>query len=75
MKWTKTKPKLKGECLILTASKWGAETSFTLFEISKVEFEDKWYWGIFQDGDEWGDYEDLKADLYLVMKKPKINSH
>lgn len=73
--WTKTKPKLKGECLILTATVWNEETDFTLFEISKVTFEYTWYWGIFKDGDEWGDYEDLIADLYLVIKKPKITSH
>lgn len=33
-----------------------------------MDFE---YWGIFQDGQEWGDYADLKADLYQVIETIK----
>lgn len=69
MKWTKKKPKLTEECLLITAHYFGGMTgwNYHLYEIKKTDFEDKWYWGIFDDGDEWGDYADLKAELYYVL--------
>lgn len=75
MNWKNKKPKPTKECLLLTASYFAGNYEYHLFQILKTDYEDKWYWGIYTaDGDEWGDYADLKADLYLTMPlltKPK----
>jgi len=69
MKWTTKKPKLTKECLLLTSIKLkDAPREYHLFEIIKVEFEGQWYFGIFtEDGDEWGDYEELNTSLYCIL--------
>jgi hypothetical protein len=79
LRWTKKKPKLNKECLLITAQNWGKEQgwSYTAFSIEKVECDGRWYLGIItSDGDEWGDIDDLKADKYLVLPllKPLTNN-
>lgn len=81
MKWSKKKPKFNKdskECLLLVAVKIHGEWEYTLYQIKKYtlyqikksEYEEKWYWGIFTaEGNEWGNYADLKADLYCTMKR------
>ncbi len=65
--WSKEKPVLEEECLLIVATKWLDEYDYTLFVISKCGEN---YFGIFeQGGDEWGDYDDLKAELYFTMKQ------
>lgn len=66
-KWTKEKPVFKKDCILIVATEWLTEFEYTLYEIKKTESDEGWYWGIFQDGDEWGDIADLKADLYMTM--------
>jgi hypothetical protein len=77
-KWTTEKPELNQECLLLTAnfikhakypecSYW----SYRLFEITKIESDEGWYWGILDEGIEWGAIEDVKADLYQIVATPK----
>ena len=69
LQWSKRKPKPSKECLLLVATFIVGRWDYTLFQIMKTDFEDKWYWGLFTaDGDEWGDYSDLTADRYCVMK-------
>lgn len=69
LNWSKKKPKADKECLLLVATFIGGRWDYTLYQILKTEFEDKWYWGIFTaDGDEWGDYSDLTAERYCRMK-------
>lgn len=73
--WQKEKPQqFTDECLLLIAKKWKDEPfEYDLFEIREIDGynendEPAWYWGIFcPDGEEWGDYADLKADLYMTM--------
>jgi hypothetical protein len=68
MNWKKSKPKFTENCLLLTAVKFRGKYEYQLFEITRVNFGDGWYWGIFtSDGDEWGDIADFKADLYCVL--------
>ncbi len=68
--WSKEKPVLEEECLLIVASNFNGEYEYKLFEIKKIPFEGKWYWGILdQNGGEWGDYYDLKAELYFTMKQ------
>ena len=72
LNWQKEKPKLKKECLLLTATYWAGYWDYVIFQIIKTDFEDKWYLGLFDGtGDEWGDYIDFKADLYCILPKLK----
>jgi hypothetical protein len=78
--WTTVKPKrFKEDCLLLTAS-WIDYWDYTLFEIKRTfDYDDNdkqiWYWGIFKDCDEWGDYVDLKADRYRILPMLKIKNN
>lgn len=75
MKWQRNKPEFKQDCVLITATWQGHPNSkywsYSLFQIKKSEGyndndEPAWYWGIFcDDGEEWGDIEDLTAHLYL----------
>jgi hypothetical protein len=78
-KWQTEKPEFKEECLLLVASSYqNKDYDYNVFEIKQIEGLDEqenpaWYWGICcLDGEEWGDYEDLKADLYMIM--PLLNN-
>ena len=77
LNWTRKKPKFNSkskECILIAATKINERWEYTLFEMRKMEYEDKWYWGIITaDGDEWGDYADLKAQLYYTMPLLKVN--
>lgn len=72
IKWT-SKPKLNKRCLIICASFINGKWEYQLFQVHKTEgFNNKeepiWYWGVFcGDGEEWGEYKDLKADKYCVI--------
>lgn len=74
LRWSKKKPKPIKDCLLLVATFIGGSYDYTLFQILMTDGENEageqsWYWGIFTaDGDEWGDYSDLQADLYCTMK-------
>lgn len=77
LKWTKVKPKFHDnseECLLIAAAKIGNVWEYTMYEMKKLNGENEkgeegWYWGIIdQDGDEWGDYDDLLAQKYCILK-------
>lgn len=70
--WVDKKPKADKEFVLITASWFIDHWEYTTFTVEKTTFEDNWYWGIFQDGDEWGDYDDLKADKYLILEPPTM---
>lgn len=68
--WTTEKPHLFfNECLLATAVKIRDYYLYMLYEIKKIYSDDGWYWGILdaEDGVEWGDYDDLKADMYMII--------
>lgn len=71
MNWTKEKPKFNSKskgCILLAAVSVQGEWNYSIFTIRKTSFEENWYWGIFDTwNDEWGDYEELHADLYLTL--------
>lgn len=72
MEWKKEKPKPSSEFILIAASAVNGGYDYTLFQILKTEYEGKWYYGIFTaDGDEWGDYADLTADLYMTLPMAK----
>jgi hypothetical protein len=60
--------------LLLVAAFIRGRWEYGLFQILKTDGENEageqcWYWGIFTpEGDEWGDYSDLVAHLYCVLK-------
>ncbi len=71
-KWTPDKPVFNTdseECLLIVASQYKDNPiSYDLFQILKMSDSELWYWGITDaDGEEWGDYEDLHAELYLQL--------
>lgn len=72
--WSKKKPKLTKECLLLVATLIRGEWGYEVFKILKKDVENKageqcWYWGIFTaEGDEWGNYSDLVAEKYCVIE-------
>lgn len=65
--WTPRKPKAQN-MLLITAAKFKDAWEYQLYEVKRTEFEDKWYWGIFLDGEEWGCYSELCAKMYGVIK-------
>lgn len=75
LRWTKKKPKPNKECVLIVATLIAGKYDYDIFQILKTDFDDKWYWGIIDRyGDEWGDYSDLKADLYYAMPLLKAGS-
>lgn len=74
-KWKVEKPKKWKECILITATLFNDRWEYTLFTVEKVNGEEGWYWGLIcDDGEEWGDIDDLKADLYLVMRPLKTET-
>lgn len=76
--WTKTKPVIDREMIILTASKWKSKTTdketwdMEAWLIAKVDREDGWYYGLCDlDGEEWGTYDELNAELYYIIELPE----
>lgn len=68
-RWTTKKPKFDSECMVICANKWKDQGwEYSLYQIKKVEFEDRWYWGWLSDGgEECGDLADMESQLYYVM--------
>jgi hypothetical protein len=67
-KWISEKPEFKDECIVIAASLFRNEWSYTLFQVKKVDGDDGWYLGwLTGDGDEYGDLADLHADKYLIL--------
>lgn len=70
--WVNYKPKFKKECLLLTATFYREELECKAWLIKKVEGFDGWYWGwLTIEGEEYGDIDDLSADLYKTVNIPK----
>jgi hypothetical protein len=79
--WITEKPDFKGECVFVTATTYnrndeGLIWDYKVWQIKKLDGEnDKgeeiWYWGLLNgDGEEWGDLEDLRADMYKIISAP-----
>lgn len=71
LNWRKKKPQFTEECLLLVASFDDVNKfwNYSLFEISKITCDEGWYYGVCQDGKEWGDYYELEAELYCKLPK------
>lgn len=76
--WSKIKPNFNEECILIVAT-WfknnhNLHWEYTLYTVEKIQGynskdEPSYYWGLIcDDGEEWGDITDLKADLYFTMK-------
>ena len=73
-KWSKTKPKFNKECILIIAIWIEDHWEYTLYTIEMVENPEGWYFGLIcDDGEEWGDIDDLQADKYLVL--PPLRHH
>jgi hypothetical protein len=76
--WISAKPELDKECVLLTANFYrhpkypeNSYWSYRLFEIAKIECDEGWYWGVLEEGMEWGDIADIKADMYQIVAIPQ----
>lgn len=70
--WIDVKPKADKEFIMVTASKFKTHWEYNVWIVQKLEGDDGWYYGLLAgDGEEWGDYDDLKADLYKIIS-PKL---
>lgn len=70
--WTNIKPDGKKECVFATASYYGKRWDYNIWQIMKVDGIDGWYLGLCNgDGEEWGDLNDLQADLYMILPNHK----
>ena len=67
--WVSEKPKFDKEFVLFTANNFRGNWEYSAWQVKQVESEDGWYYGLLTgDGEEWGDSDDLKADLYLSMQ-------
>lgn len=77
MNWSKRKPELNKECLLLTLSYLSNNEVTTRIWVIKeviVNTEEMGgaYWAILENGDEeWLDYEELVADYYMIVDYPE----
>lgn len=70
MNWTKEKPVLDHECILLTLAHYNY-WDLLPFYVTKIEYDGDWYWGICDvDGNEWGDYSDLEVEYYMIVEFP-----
>lgn len=76
--WNTDKPIIDREMIIITASKLKTNKGdvfgldYDSWLISKLDSDEGWYFGLCDlNGDEWGAYDDLSADLYYVIELPK----
>lgn len=67
--WVKEKPKNDKEFVMITSSWYNDTWNYSAWEIIKLPGEDYFYLCEL-DGEEWGDYEDLSAQLYKVLSPP-----
>ncbi len=67
--WVTEKPVITQDCILIAATKIREYWDYTLFEIEYCN--EAGYFMILDDGDEWGDIGDLKADKYLVLQPLK----
>lgn len=69
LNWTTEKPEITDECVLLTATKWAGATDYKLFTFEWLKDSGERYLALCdEDGFHWGDYEDLEADFYAVIK-------
>ena len=82
LRWTKKKPKLNKECILIVAQWMHYHKPFhweyTLYTVERVDgYDDNdnpiYYFGLLcANRDEWGDIDDLKADKYCVLPLLKL---
>ncbi len=66
--WVKDKPQLTEECILITHTVFRNNHEYQAWQILRIESEEGWYFGLCtMDGEEWGDYEDLKSDHYKIV--------
>lgn len=71
--WVNIKPEFKMECILLTATLIRGRWDYNAWLIERVDSEEGWYWGwLCLDGEEYGDINDLQADMYKTIVPPSI---
>ncbi len=72
--WVREKPAADHEFVMVTAHENTLRSgikyyNYRIWEVKKIEGpEEQWYYGLCDgEGEEWGPYEDLAADLYKII--------
>ena len=67
--WVSDRPVNDREFIMVTATLIKDRWNYTAWEVSEIPGEG--YFGLCElDGEEWGPYEDLSADLYFILPSP-----
>lgn len=66
--WLNEKPEFTEDCLLIGSSYYRDDAHFSMYIVKRM-YVDGWYWAIMdaQDGMEWGDLGDFKADRYMTI--------
>lgn len=71
MYWTKDKPKPDNEYAFVSAVWWQGHWEYKLWQFVLVDnFNGSYYALCDNEGEEWGDYDDLTADIFYVIPLP-----
>lgn len=68
--WTKQKPVLDHECILLVATRCNSGFETQRFHVEKITSANEWYWGITQDDLEYDAYEEITAGYYMIINFP-----
>lgn len=67
MEWIDTKPDIKMNCVLLTAT---LICGFWEYHVWIIEHRNGYWNWLTGDGEEYGDIEDLRADRYCILSEP-----
>lgn len=69
--WLTEKPVFDRDCILLTGTKIREKCEYSSWLIKWLDFDEGGYWGwLNMDGEEYGDINDLHADLYNIIELP-----
>lgn len=72
MKWTKTLPKIKHNCILLVATWYDGDYEYEAYHIVLNDCDDGVYWAAIDNyGKEDRAIEDIEADYYCILPEIK----
>ncbi len=71
MRWTKEKPKITKDCIVLTAIWWDSQRQWD-YDAYLIVYDGYWRW-CDMAGNEIGDIADLHADFYMAITLPVVS--
>ncbi len=76
VEWMTEKPPIKEDCIMLVLDWWTDHWETKVFDIVAAdgendEGEKSWYWSVSENGEEWGDLDDVSGKLFKIIPFPK----